>query len=103
MTFLATLLGFTLARMADPLLLILAFIFGRKIESRGLIFLIALGYAVISTVVFEMLDSVPAPANVWPKLIAGGSLAALFWFYVFYAVAAHKRRRNEESIDEVFD
>jgi hypothetical protein len=99
MTFLATLLGFTLARIADPLLLIIAFIFGMKMESRFHIALLAIVYAVLATVIF----STSNPGSRFITMMIAGLLASFFWFSLFYSLANYRRNRKNSEVDETFE
>lgn len=89
--------GHTLARLADPILLILAAIVAMRLQSGFMLVLAACGASLVTPLIMILIDG---PISINPLIyILAGFLAALFWFSVFYQIGVYRRKRRTQPED----
>jgi hypothetical protein len=88
----AVFLGFTLAKIFDPLLFVLALIIGYKAKNRILVSFSAFGYGVFSGLIFNGFSGERFFIN-----FAAAFAASFVWFFLVYELA--RLWRNKKQVD----
>lgn len=98
MSVIAYLTGHTLARLADPILVIIAAVFGLRTRSRLVLVMAAIGASFVTPVLLLVMgDGLPFNPLLY---LLSGVLASAFWFLVFWAAGNWRRKRNSEESAE---
>lgn len=98
----AGIIGVALARLAEPIIIILALVLGRSITSKSTLAAVAVAAGALNTV-FLYLISPTRDAMSWLAEIIACALAALFWFFVVHSLAESRRRRKNEAESEGYE
>jgi hypothetical protein len=88
--FVATFLGYTVAKIIDPILIALALLFGLKLENRFPILLLSVAYGLINWLFFTSFSGTKG------MMTAAACVAAsLFWFFLVYEITQFYRRKKQ--------